>query len=103
MEPMTEEQELLAQIQAKRDECDALYRELDQSLEIKAMIPTAFDHGSVRIKWFVGMAPYPSREREIKSGVLIDGNGVEHPLPADAAERLGVTAQDMKEEWKVSR
>jgi hypothetical protein len=100
---MSEARKKLAEIKAMSAKRDELLTELDHALKIQEMIPTAFDNGSVRIKWLVGMAPYPSRDQEIKGGTLIDGNGLEHPLPADAAERLGVTAQDMKEEWKVSR
>jgi len=91
----------LAEIKALSAKRDELLTELDHALMIQEMIPTAFDHGSIRIKWLVGAAPYPSQGRAIKSGVLIDGNGLEYPLPAGAAERLGVTAQDMKEEWRV--
>lgn len=98
---MNEARKKLDEIKALSAKRDGLLEELDHALTIQDMIPTAFDHGSVRIKWMVGGRSGDSQE--IKSGVLIDGNGLEHPLPSDAAERLGVTAQDLKEEWRVSR
>jgi len=100
---MSEARKKLDEIKAMSAKRDGLLEELDHTLTIQDMIPTAFDHGRVSIKWMVGMAPYPSRDQEIKGGVLIDGRGEAHPLPSDAAKRLGVTAQDMKEEWRVSR
>ncbi len=88
---MSEAQEVHAEILAKRKEIDAIELELAQSLVIQEMIPTAFDHGRVRIKW----SGYRHGERITLRGVLIDGNGDEHPLPDDAAQRLSVCAEDL--------
>ena len=87
MEPMSKVQEIHAEILAKRKEIDAIELELAQSLVIQEMIPTAFDHGRVRIKWTSAL--------EGLRGTVIDGNGDEHPLPDDAAARLSVCAEDL--------
>ena len=88
---MSKAQEIHAKILAKRKEIDAAELELAHALEIQAMIPTAFDHGSVSIRW----SGYRHGERVVLRGVLIDGNGDEHPLPDDAAERLSVRAENL--------
>ena len=89
--PMSEARKKLAEIKDMSKERDGLLEELDHSLKIQEMIPTAFDHGSVSIRW-IGTQ---HGERITLRGVLIDGNGDEHPLPNDAAERLGVRAEDL--------
>tara|TARA_R100001143_G_C3324305_1_gene116311 strand:+ start:676 stop:963 length:288 start_codon:yes stop_codon:yes gene_type:complete len=91
MEPMSEAQEIHAQILANRKEIDAIELELAHALAIQEMIPTAFDQGSVSIRW----SGYRHGERVVLRGVLIDGNGDEHPLPDDAAQRLSVCAKDL--------
>ena len=88
---MSEAQEVHAEILAKRKEIDAIELELAQSLVIQEMIPNAFDHGRVSIKWYGTQ----HGDRITLRGVLIDGNGDEHPLPDDAAQRLSVCAEDL--------
>ena len=94
MEPMSEARKKLAEIKAMNAKRDELLEELDHALKIQEMVPTAFDHGPVSIKW----SGTRYGERTVLRGGLIDGNGDEHPLPDDAAERLSVCAEDLTPE-----
>ena len=88
---MNEARKKVAEIKALSAKRDGMLEELDHALKIQEMIPTAFDHGSVSIRW----SGTQHGERITLRGVLIDGNGDEHPLPDDAAERLSVCAEDL--------
>ena len=68
---------------------DKLYEELAFSMTIEDMVPAAFEHGSIQLKWI-------THNREIIGGELTDGNGIVWVLPNDAASRLGVTIEDLE-------
>ena len=88
---MSEARNKLDEIKAMNDKRDELLTELDHTVTIQEMIPTAFDHGSARIRW----TSINAGGVRVLRGTLIDGNGLELPLPGDAAERLGVRAEDL--------
>ena len=87
----------LAKLDALREKQSTEYANLRRSLAIAELVPGAFDHGSVRIRWVARMAPHPSREQVLR-GTLIAGNGTEHRLPENAAEVLGVTPDNLTRE-----
>lgn len=65
----------------------ALRDELRQSVTIQSMVPEAFAHGTARLRW--------RHTAKGLRGILIDGNGTEHELPDDAAERLDVRVENL--------
>lgn len=82
--------ELTSSIRLAQSEMDKLLGKLEDSQTLESLVPGIFDAGPVRVRWTSTPIPASGGKRQL-TGVAITGEGVEIPLPLDAAKLLGVS------------
>jgi len=82
--------DLTSSIRLAQSEMDKLLGKLEDSRTLESLVPGIFDAGPARVRWTSTPIPASGGKRQL-TGVAITGEGVEIPLPLDAAKLLGVS------------
>ena len=88
-------------IKAKQEQAAALTAAFNNSLHIQTIWPDAFHNGqSCTLKTVVSMAPYPSRDYQVKRAALVRSDGVEYEITLEQYRTLSGGSFDLSKGFK---